>query len=85
MKRNEFRNDMTTGQLPPDSFGLGSAYLDYCVRKGWLIKSGEGPEAQYTMTETGKKKLENVSLNFDLSGIADKSEGPKKKRKRFKK
>ncbi len=68
-----------------DTFTLGPAYLDYCVKKGWLTKVGEGDGAQYDLTELGKKKLNNVSLNFDLSAITDKGEGPKKKRKRHKK
>jgi len=85
MKRNEPHNDQTARPVTPEDFSLGSAYLDYCVRKGWLIKSGDGAQAKYAMTDTGKRKLDHVSLNFDLSGIATKSEGPKKKRKRFKK
>ncbi|MCP4582557.1 MAG: hypothetical protein GY839_13190 [candidate division Zixibacteria bacterium] len=66
-------------------FELGPAYLDYCVKKGWLTKTGEGSKAQYELTETGKKKLDNVSLNFDLSAITSKGDGPKKRRKRHKK
>jgi hypothetical protein len=64
---------------------LGTSYLDYCVRKGWLEKSGDGLTAQYNLTETGKKKLADTPLNFDLSAIASKTEGPKKRRKRHKK
>jgi len=66
-------------------FSLGPAYLDYCVKKGWLIKTGDEPQAQYELTELGRKKLDNVSLNFDLSTIVTKGDGPKKKRKRQKK
>ena len=68
-----------------DSFTLGPAYLDYCVKKGWLVREGEGATAQYELTELGRKKLDNVSLNFDLSAITKKGDGPKKKRKRHKK
>jgi len=68
-----------------DSFTIGPAYLDYCVKKGWLNKAGEGDNAQYELTDLGRKKLDNVSLNFDLSTILNKGEGPKKKRKRQKK
>ncbi|OQX91447.1 MAG: hypothetical protein B6D58_08055 [candidate division Zixibacteria bacterium 4484_95] len=66
-------------------FALGTSYLDYCVHKGWLEKTGDGPTAQYILTETGKKKLSNASFNLDLSTIASKSDGPKKRRKRHKK
>ncbi len=64
---------------------LGAAYLDYCVKQGWLEKTGEGPQAQYRMTELGKKKMANVSFNLDLSVIAARRDNTKKKRKRHKK
>jgi hypothetical protein len=64
---------------------LGSAYLDYCVRQGWLQKTGEEPNAHYLMTETGKKKLSKVTFNLDLSVISTKRDNTKKKRKRHKK
>jgi DNA-binding PadR family transcriptional regulator len=68
-----------------DSLGLGPAYLDYCVRKGWLEKIGEPPFEQYEITEIGRKKLGDVSFNFDLSAIISKGDEPKKKRRRHKK
>ena len=64
---------------------LGTSYLDYCVRKGWLEKTGDGLTAQYNLTEIGKKKLADTPFNLDLSAIASKSEGSKKRRKRHKK
>ncbi len=63
---------------------LGSAYLDYCVRQGWLEKTGEDTNARYTMTEKGKKKLSRVTFNLDLSVIAARRDNTKKKRKRHK-
>jgi hypothetical protein len=64
---------------------LGSAYLDYCVKQGWLEKTGEGNTAQYNLTEKGNKKLANVSFNLDLSVIAARRDNTKKRRKRHKK
>jgi len=64
---------------------LGAAYLDYCVKQGWLEKSDDGPQAQYRMTELGRKKMANVSFNLDLSVIAARRDNTKKKRKRHKK
>ena len=64
---------------------LGAAYLDYCVKQGWLEKSDDGPHAQYRMTELGRKKMANVSFNLDLSVIAARRDNTKKKRKRHKK
>jgi predicted transcriptional regulator len=68
-----------------DSFNLGPSYLEYCVRKGWLKRSGEPPNEQFEITEQGKKKLGKVQFNFDLSTIVSKGEGSKKKRRRHKK
>ena len=73
------RPNLDSSEAP---FSLGPAYLDYCVKKGWLTKTGEEPQAQYELTELGRKKLNNVSLNFDLSAIMSKGSGPKKRRKR---
>ena len=79
----------STGRLQfehqPDKFNLGPAYLDYCVHKGWLEKKIEKGFEQYVLTELGRKKLGDASLNFDLSAISSKGDGPKKKRRRHKK
>jgi hypothetical protein len=64
---------------------LGSAYLEYCVKQGWLTKTGEEPNAQYDLTEIGKKKLTNVTFNLDLSVISTRRDNTKKRRKRHKK
>jgi hypothetical protein len=58
---------------------LGAAYLEYCVKQGWLTKLGEGDTAQYKLTPLGQKKLANVPFNFDLSKLTTSAE--KKKRK----
>jgi hypothetical protein len=59
-------------------FALGAAYLEYCVKQGWLAKIGEGETAQYELTELGEKKLANVPFNFDLSKLTKTAD--KKKR-----
>ena len=59
---------------------LGAAYLDYCVKQGWLTKVGEGTTAQYELTNLGEKKLAEVPFNFDLSKLTG-SEAMKKKRR----
>ena len=61
---------------------LGAAYLDYCVRQGWLTKTGEGDRAQYNLTPDGEKKLADVPFNFDLSKLAKKGEEPRRRRRR---
>ena len=84
-KKTPVDNGRITFEHKEDAFSLGPAYLDYCVRKGWLIKTGEGPQAQYDVTEKGRIKLGDTQLNFDLSTITSKGDGPKKKRRRHKK
>jgi hypothetical protein len=60
---------------------LGAAYLDYCVRQGWLEKVGDGQSAQYELTPAGEKKLAEVPFNFDLSKITRSGNPDKKKRR----
>jgi hypothetical protein len=61
---------------------LGAAYLDYCVRKGWLARTGEGDRAQYILTPDGEKKLSKVPFNFDLTKLSGEGEKKSKKRRR---
>ncbi len=72
-------DDFPNQELEVNPLALGAAYLDYCVRQGWLARSGEGPTAQYELTELGKKKLADVPFNFDLSKLIKKG-GERKKR-----
>jgi hypothetical protein len=65
-----------------DIMSLGPAYLEYCVKKGWLEKRGDEPNVRYEITDKGTSKLGHVQLNFDLSAITSKGKGPKKKIKR---
>jgi|GEM_PF-4733241 len=62
----------------------GSAYVEYCVRQGWLTKRGEGESATYELTPEGEKKLANVSFNFDLSRLDRSDKEPPRKYKRRK-
>jgi hypothetical protein len=72
-------NDEEKNPLAP-----GSAYLEYCVRQGWLIKSGEGESATYELTPEGEKKLAGVSFNFDLSRLEKIEKEPRRKYRRRK-
>jgi hypothetical protein len=60
---------------------LGAAYLDYCVKQGWLTKTGEGSSMQYELTSLGEIKLAAVPFNFDLSKVTRAGAAGKKKRK----
>lgn len=61
---------------------LGSAYLDYCVKQGWLAREGEGERAQYVLTPAGEKKLANAPLNFDLSKMTSKGDQTRRRKRR---
>jgi DNA-binding PadR family transcriptional regulator len=74
----------TTGDAEKNPLELGSAYLDYCVKQGWLVKSGEGDAATYQVTPEGEKKLANVSINFDLSSVDKVDKEPRRKYRRRK-
>lgn len=74
----------TTGDDEKSPLELGSAYLDYCVKQGWLIKSGEGDTATYQVTPEGEKKLANVSINYDLSSVEKVDKEPRRKYRRRK-
>jgi DNA-binding PadR family transcriptional regulator len=63
---------------------LGAAYLDYCVRQGWLVKSGEGSTVQYALTPLGEEKLADVPFNFDLSKLTRTGNSRKKRRRHLK-
>ena len=70
-----------TGKNPLEP---GSAYLEYCVRQGWLVKVGEGEAATYKVTPEGEKKLMDVPFNFDLSRLEKGDREPRRKYKRRK-
>jgi predicted transcriptional regulator len=76
--------DNSTGNADKNPLAPGSAYLEYCVRQGWLIKKGEGQAATYETTPEGEKKLANVSINFDLSAMESIKKEPRRKYKRRK-
>ncbi len=66
---------------PDEPLATRSAYLDYCVKQGWLIKSGAGEQATYSVTPLGEKKLADAPLNFDLSKVTRMADQPKRKRR----
>ena len=70
------------GDAEKNPLELGSAYLDYCVKQGWLIKNGEGDSATYELTPEGERKLANVSFNFDLSALEKIEKEPRRKYRR---
>ena len=45
-------------------FALGAAYLEYCVKQGWLAKTGEGETAQYELTRIRREKTGQCPIQF---------------------
>jgi len=70
------------GDAEKNPLELGSAYLDYCVKQGWLIKNGEGDSATYELTPEGEKSLADVPFNFDLSALEKIEKEPRRKYRR---
>ena len=74
--------DFNSDKFDVRSLAPGSAYLEYCVKQGLLVKKGEGDAATYEMTPEGEKKLANVSINFDLSTMEHIKKPARRKYKR---
>ena len=43
-------------------FAIGGAFLDYCVRQGWLIQEGRGRAMKYYVTEAGREGLAQYGI-----------------------
>lgn len=57
----------TTGDLPPggdpiNPFAIGGAFLQYCVRQGWLIQQGGGRKTKYFVTAVGREALAEYGI-----------------------
>jgi hypothetical protein len=52
----------TPGWGPINPFAIGGGFLDYCVKQGWLIKSGTGRNVRYYVTESGEKALKKFDI-----------------------
>lgn len=47
---------------PVNPFAIGGAFLDYCVRQGWLIRQGRGRAMKYYVTEAGREALAKYGI-----------------------
>jgi len=48
---------------PVDPYVVTRAFLNYCERKGWLKKVGEGRLAEFYVTREGREKLKQFDIN----------------------
>ncbi|MFO8051123.1 MAG: hypothetical protein R6V01_05420 [Thermoplasmatota archaeon] len=49
---------------PIDPYVISRSFLKYCVRKGWLKKTGEGRLAKYYVTKEGRKALKEFDIEI---------------------
>lgn len=50
------------GGDPVNPFAIGGAFLQYCVRQGWLIEQGSGRKTRYFVTEAGRAALADYGI-----------------------
>jgi hypothetical protein len=47
-----------------DPYVISRAFLNYCQRKGWLKKIGEGRLAQFYVTREGRQALKKFDIEI---------------------
>lgn len=47
---------------PVNCFAIGSGFLEYCVREGWLIRQRQGKGTKYYVTEAGREALAGYGI-----------------------
>jgi hypothetical protein len=47
-----------------DPLAIGNAFLEYCVKKKWLVKEGRGRTAKYYPTAEGQDALRKFGLEL---------------------
>ncbi len=54
--------DLAPDAQPVNPFAIGGAFLEYCVRQGWLIQRGRGKGMKYYVTEAGREALAEYGI-----------------------
>jgi hypothetical protein len=49
---------------PVDPFAVGGGFLNYCIKRGWVIREGQGNDASYYVTAEGKQELERFEISI---------------------
>jgi predicted transcriptional regulator len=47
---------------PVNPYAIEQGFLEYCEKKSWLRKSGEGRLAKYYVTKEGRKALKEYDI-----------------------
>lgn len=62
MPPKELAPDQAAQANPVNPFAIGGAFLDYCVKQGWLLQQGKGRAMKYYVTETGREALAEYGI-----------------------
>jgi hypothetical protein len=41
---------------------IAEGFAEHCIKMGWLIREGEGPQTKYFVTEEGKEALRRFGI-----------------------
>ena len=52
-------------ERPVNPFAIGGGFLEFCLRKGWLVQRGSGREARYFVTPEGRHELRQFDILLD--------------------
>ena len=42
---------------------IGSAFISYCIKQGWIVQEGKGINAKYFVTGPGREALEEFDID----------------------
>lgn len=51
-------------QKSVNPFAIGGGFLNYCVKREWLIRKENGKKARYYLTKKGKKEIRKFGIKI---------------------
>ncbi len=45
-----------------EAYQIGDGFIDYCIRRGWVMMQGSGPGATYYITPEGAEALKKFGI-----------------------
>ena len=63
-KRVEIGPRPESGWEIVDPLYVGNAFLEHCLRRGWIVRRGTGTSERYFISETGKKELGRFGIEL---------------------
>jgi hypothetical protein len=55
---------LAIGSKPVNPFAVGGGFLEYCVKQGWLIRTGTGNRSKYFVTASGRVELAKFGIEL---------------------